>query len=216
VIGGLAGLFGGGGEDPAETARKQALGQQAAAAGGLADQTAQNYLGYGQQGQQALGWLQGQALGQNSVSALQLQQGIQQNIAAQQSMAAGAAARNQPMAARTAMINSMNLGSGLAGQQALAGLQERNQAQANYASLLQGLRGQDLNATLGSRQAAMTGYGAGATGAPAPTWMQQYGGAIGGLAGGISKIAGSGGSSSAGAPAGGYGSNNSWTGFGGT
>jgi hypothetical protein len=40
------------------------------------------------------------------------------------------------------------------------------------------MRGQDLNAALSSRQNAMSGYGASMTGAPQPSWIQQYGPAI--------------------------------------
>lgn len=160
---------------PLEAERKRLLQQQAAQAGGFADQSQQGYQQLGQQGNAALSGLQGLAQGQNSVSALQLQQGLQQNVAAQRAMAASASPANAAMAARTAAIQSGRLGAGLAGQQAVAGLQERNQAQQQYAQLLQGLRGQDLNATLGSRQAAITGYGAQNAGAPAPSFLQQYG-----------------------------------------
>src|SRR5689334_5654655 len=161
VVGGLAGLFSGDGGADADKRRKNLLYQQAQEAAGEGDETYQSYRDLGARGAGALDYLQGQAQGQNSVSAEQLRQGLQQLYGQQRSMAAGASPRNAAMAARTASIQSARLGQGMAGQQALAGLQERQQAVAAYANLRQGLRGQDLNATLGSRQNAMTGYGAG-------------------------------------------------------
>lgn len=158
-----------------ESQRKRLLQQQAAAAAGFAGQGERGYAAYGQQGQGALTGLQRLASGQDSVSAEQLRQGVQQGVAAQRSAAAGAAPANAAMAARTAAIQSGRLTSGLAGQQALAGLQERAQAQGQYAQLLQGLRGQDLNAALGSRQTAVTGYGAANAGTPAPSLVDKYG-----------------------------------------
>jgi hypothetical protein len=149
-----------------EAKRKKLLVYQAGAASKFANQSQGGYNTLGGLGTDALARLQAQANGANSVSAEQLRQGIAQGIAAQRSMAAGAAPQNAAAAARTAAIQSARLSSGLAGQQALAGLQERNQAQQAYGSLLQGLRGQDLQAALGSRQNALTGYSANNTGQP--------------------------------------------------
>lgn len=177
VIGGVGGYLKGSGDD-AEKRRKNWLNHQAAEAGGEGDETYQSYRDLGSRGYGALDYLQGQAQGQSSISAEQLRQGLGQLYAQQSSMAAGAAPRNAAMAARTASIQSARLGQGMAGQQAFAGMQERQQAMAAYANLLQGLRGQDLNATLGSRQNAMTGYGAANAGPMQPSWMQQYGPAI--------------------------------------
>ena len=69
-----------------------------------------------------------QMQGRNSVAQQQLQQGLQQNVSAQRSQAAGAAPQNSAMAARNAQMNSARLGYGMSGQAATAGLQERNQA----------------------------------------------------------------------------------------
>lgn len=162
----------------AERQRRLLLYQQAQQAGGFADQSQQGYQQLGQQGQGALEALRQQASGQNSVSAEQLRQALQQQLAQQRSLAAGASPQNAAMAARTAAIQSARLSSGLVGQQAIAGLQERNQAQQQYGSLLGQLRGQDLNAALGSRQTAVTGYGAGNAGAPEKSWIEKYGPAI--------------------------------------
>jgi hypothetical protein len=172
-------------QDPgaeAEKQRKAALYGQAGAAGGFADAAQQGYANYGAQGQTALDALRRQATGQDSVSAEQLRQSLAQNLAQQRSLAAGASPRNSAMAARPASIQSGRLGSGMAGQQAIAGMQERQQANSQYGQLLQGLRGQDLNASLGSRQNAITGYGAQNAGEREKSNMEKYGGAItGGL-----------------------------------
>jgi len=131
----------------------------------------------------ALDDLQATARGQNSVSALQLRQGLQQNQAAQQSMAAGANPNNSAGAARTAAIQMGRLGAGLAGQQAVAGIQERNQAQQAYGNLLGAARGQDLQGTLGGYNAAAGAYGGGLNGQKDPTLAGQWAGAVGGMFG---------------------------------
>lgn len=159
----------------AERQRKDMLYGQAARAGAFANQGQRSYRDLGAQGNDALAGLRATAMGQNSVSAEQLRQGLAQNLGAQMSMAAGASPQNAAMAARTAAIQSGRLGAGLAGQQAIAGLQERQQAQQNYAALLQALRAQELQAALGSRQNAMQGYGANNAGAPEKSFIEKYG-----------------------------------------
>jgi len=169
------------GNDPGaeqERMRRALLQAQGASAGQFADQAQGGYAQLGAQGQQNIAGLQRLASGQDSVSAEQLRQGLQQNVAAQQSMAAGAPVRDQAVAARMAMINASRLGSQSAGQQALAGLQERNQAQLGLTGAIQGLRGQDLNAALGGRSTAVTAYGAGNAGTPEKSWLEKYGPAI--------------------------------------
>lgn len=106
------------------------------------------------------GYLRDTAHGQNSVSAAQLRQGLQQNIAGQQAMAASARPNMAPMAARQASMAAANLGSGLGGQQAVAGLQERQQAQQQYQQALLAQRQQDLQATTSGQSSALSGYGA--------------------------------------------------------
>jgi hypothetical protein len=195
LTGGLSEMYGANGlgrqalgaitSDPgadAERLRKQQLYAQAQASGNLADNAQAGYYKLGTQGYGALDALQRQAQGQNSVSALQLQQGLQQLYGQQQSFAAGASPQNAAMAARTAALQMGRAGMGMAGQQALSGLQERNQAQSQYAQLLQGLRGQDAQTALGARQGAIQGYGAGNAGTPEKSWLEKYGPAvIGGL-----------------------------------
>jgi len=143
-----------------DATRRNLLAQQGGLAGQFADQAQAGYNAYGAQGQQALSGLQAIANGQNSVSALQLQQAMQANLAQQRSLAAGAGPQNAGMAARTAALQMGRANAGLAGQQALAGMQERNQAWQQYGGLLQGLRGQDLNAAIQSRATANNSYGA--------------------------------------------------------
>lgn len=166
------------GNDPGadqERMRKALLYQQAEKAGGFAD-TAQQ--GYGQLGNEAAtqrDYLGRLSRGEDSVSAEQLRQGLAQNNASLQSFAAGASPRNSAMAARTAMIQSAKLGGGMAGQQALAGLQERQMAHQALANMIMTQRGQDLQAAQGGRQTAVQGYGAGNAGTPEKSWLEKYG-----------------------------------------
>ncbi len=134
---------------------------------------------------QGRGWdqlagLQNQAAGKNSLSAEQLRQGLQQNLAAQQSMAAGASPRNQAMAARTALMQQGRLGAGLAGQQATAGIQERQAAAQQYNAMLGQMMGNSLNAygtNMGNALQAYGGY------KPEGSWIDKYGPMIqGGIA----------------------------------
>jgi hypothetical protein len=135
------------------------LNTQGAAASGFANQAQQGYGQLGAEAQATRDYLRSVAQGQNSVSAEQLRQGLQQNMSAQRSMAASASPQNQAMAARTAAMQMGRMGAGMSGQAALAGLQERNQAQQQLGQMILGQRGQDLNAALGSRQSAIGAYG---------------------------------------------------------
>lgn len=164
--------------DIGDAGRQALLTQQGGIAGKFADRSEQGYNIYGAQGDAALAGLRRQMNGTDSVSALQLRQALGQQLAQQRSFAAGASPRNAAGAARTAAIQMGRASSGMSGQQAIAGLQERNQAATQYGNLLGTLRGQDLNAALSSRQNAESGYGAGMYGAPQPSWIQQYGPAI--------------------------------------
>lgn len=135
------------------------LDQSGNLASDFADQSQTGYQQLGAEGAANRDYLRGLASGQNSVSAEQLRQGLGQNLAAQRSYAAGASPQNAAMAARTGAMNMGRLGYGMAGQQAIAGLAERNQAQNNLTGAIQGARGQDLQAALGSRQNAINAYG---------------------------------------------------------
>lgn len=166
-------LHGATSESDATTNRRNQLDNQGLAAG--------RFAGYGQDQFKNLGGdINGQmdalkrlASGQDSYSAEQLRQGLQQNVAAQQSMAAGANPSNAAMAARNAMNNTARLGYGMSGQQALAGIQERQAAQQALANLTLGARGQDLQAATGSRANAINAYGT-ALGTPPQTLLSQY------------------------------------------
>jgi hypothetical protein len=208
--------WGQGGQDPNDVRNQQRgmLNQAAGASGNFANLAQGNYdtatsqLGgtYGQLGD-AMKYLQGQMQGQNSVSAEQLRQGLQQNMAGQRSMAASAAPQNAAMAARTAAIQMGRLGAGMSGQAAMAGLQERNQAAQNYGQLgsalgqLQlGARGQDVNAALGSQQNAIQGYGQVLNGPQNQGWLERNMNWLKALGGGI-QGSGNGGGGAAGTAA---------------
>ncbi len=170
------GLFG----PSTDQARQRELAQQQAEA-------ANNFANFGQdsygalttEAAQAREGLRRLASGQDSLSAEQLRQGLQQNVAAQRSMAAGAAPQNQAMAARTAAMQAGRLGQGMAGQQALAGIQERQAAQQGLSNMILGQRGQDANVALGSRQNANAALGAYK---PDPSTMEKLAGVAGPLA----------------------------------
>lgn len=130
-------------------------------------QQASDFANVGQAGFSRLGGeanqvrnrLERQASGQDSLSREQLRQALQQNQASQMSMAAGAAPANQAMAARTAMMGMGRAASGMSGQAALAGIQERSAANQQLGNLLMQQRQQDLTAALGSRGHAIQGLG---------------------------------------------------------
>jgi hypothetical protein len=84
-----------------------------------------------------------QALGAESVSAMQLKNALGQNIAAEQSMAASGRG-NPALQQRQAQQRVGDLRAGLAGQQAVAGLMERQGANQQLGQMLLQQRGQDL------------------------------------------------------------------------
>lgn len=142
---------------PARDRRGNQLNSQINSAGQLADS---GQAGFGQLGAES-GVLRGQlgdiASGKLSQSSEQLRQGLQQNLAAQQSMAASARPANAAMAARTGMMNAGRLGAGLSGQQAMAGIAERQGAMNTLGGMLGQQRGLELQAALGARGQAMGG-----------------------------------------------------------
>lgn len=163
-----------GAESDSTKQKRNDLNNTGAAANQFANTGQQNYGAMTQEAQQARDYLRSLASGQNSVSAEQLRQGNQQALAQQQAMAASASPANGPMAARSAAMNAGRISMGLSGQQAVAGLQEREQAQKALNDAILGARGQDLNAALGSRSTAVGAYG-GVT--PEKSWLEKYGGA---------------------------------------
>ncbi len=139
--------------------RQLQLQAAAAAAGNFANQGEAGYGAMTGQLAKDRQYLEDLRSGKNSVSAEQLRQALQQQYAQQRSMAASASPANAAMAARTAMINTGRAAMGTAGQQALAGIAERNAAADALSRLNLGQREQDINVGLGSRQNQMTGLG---------------------------------------------------------
>jgi hypothetical protein len=140
-----------------DKADKAALRDQVGAAGDFANLGQSGFTRLGAEGRMARNYLRDVAEGRNSVSAEQLRQGMQQNVAAQQSLAASASPANAAMAARTAANNAARVGYGMSGQQAVAGLQERQNAQQLLNQMITQQRQQDLQAALDSRQQAIGG-----------------------------------------------------------
>lgn len=133
-----------------------AAGEAGQFAGGAQDNFARDRTAMRQTEQM----LRDRAMGKNSLSAEQLRQGLQQNVAAQRSMAAGARGGGQAAMMRQAMINSARMGAGLSGQQAMAGIAEQNAATDALARLQAQRRQQELNAALGARGQQIQGLGA--------------------------------------------------------
>lgn len=163
-----------------EADRKRQLVAAATSAGNFAGQ---GEAGYGAMTNELAGQRQffnDMMAGRNSVATEQLRQGLQQQQALQQSMAAGASPQNSAMAARTAAMMMGRNAAGMTGQAALAQLAERQMAAEQLARLNLGQREQDINVGLGSRQNQMTGLGANKAEQPkGPSTTQQL---IGGAA----------------------------------
>jgi len=168
------------GDDSASQLEQRAdVRNQGGMASWYADQAQQGYGQLGTEATAAREALRRIATGQDSVSAEQLRQGLGENLSAQRSLVAAAPPQNAAMAARTAAIQSARLGSGLAGQQAVAGMQERQQAQRALAELILQQRQQDAQTALQSRQTAVNAYGGYK---PEGNFIDKYGGAISGAA----------------------------------
>jgi hypothetical protein len=132
---------------------------QAGLAGAFADRGEAGFGRRGGQADQTADYLGRVMRGEESVSREQLRQGLGQNVAAQQAMAAGARPGNAAMAARTAAMQAGRLGAGLSGQQAMAGIAERQAAAGQLGGLQTALRQQDLQAALGGRGLGLQGLG---------------------------------------------------------
>ena len=169
-LGGLAGWFGSGsggqrgGEfrdvDPGafgipdEEARRRRLLDAAGRFGGQAAPQARGArIGpFGQTGtsgfragqERLVEQLQRRASGEDSLSEQQLRAGAGTALAQQQALAASARPGQQGAAARTAAQQAGRITGGLAGQAALAGIQERTAAQQALGGVLAGARGQDI------------------------------------------------------------------------
>lgn len=153
------GLLGLTDDTESEKRQRAMMEQQGASASDFANVGQQGYAAMTGEAQQSRDYLRRLASGQDSLSGEQLRQGLQQNLAAQRSMAAGASPQNSAMAARTAAMQMGRLGAGMSGQAALAGIQERQAAQQGLANLIMQQRQQDMGVALGSRQNAVNAYG---------------------------------------------------------
>ena len=140
------------------------------AASNMASDAQAKYGTLGKQLGQEDDYLRRIARGQDSVSAMQLRQALGKNLSQQRSMAASASPQNATMAALMASRNAMQASSGLAGQQALAGIQERQAAQQSLYNALLQRRQQEQQAALQARQLAMQNQ-------PASPW-DTFGGAV--------------------------------------
>lgn len=164
-----------GDESSSSKDKREDLNNQGAMSSIFADQGQEQYGALGGQLREQADYLRQQAAGKNSISAEQLRQGLQQNLAGQRSIAASASPANAAMAARSMAGNSARLGYGMSGQAATAGLQERQQAQQALAELLLRQRQQEQAVALGSRQNATTAYG-GTT--PEGSTLDKWGNAV--------------------------------------
>jgi hypothetical protein len=161
----LSNFFGVGSGDPGNPYRNalqsnaQALGVNAQDLGSWCGQMGQAY-NQNQTGiNNTIGMLQGLANGQNSVSQEQARQNMQQAQRQQMSMAQAAAPQNAAMAARNAAMNTGNMATQAMGQQALAGLQERQQAMGQLGNMQMGQAQMNQQGALGAYNAASNAYG---------------------------------------------------------
>jgi hypothetical protein len=90
------------------------------------------------------------ARGQDSVTGLQLRQAMGQGLAQQRALAASARPGQGALAARMAAQNAGTLTQGLAGQAALARMQEQRDVESQLAGVVQGARGQDYQYGFGN------------------------------------------------------------------
>jgi hypothetical protein len=168
----IGGFFSGLTSEPESVKRqREDLRLQGASSSAFADKSQGQFGALGNEAAQGRDYLRRIAGGQQSISAEQLRQGLQQNMAGQRSMAAGASPGNAPMAARSAAMNMARMGSGLAGQQAVAGMQERQNAQKALQDSIMMQRQQELQASLQGRQNAISGFGGGT---PEKSMLEQW------------------------------------------
>lgn len=182
----VGGVFGVGSGDPSNPYRN-ALNANAQQQGQFEQSLQGAYAGNQGGIGQTQGLLLNMANGQDSVAAEQLRQGVQQQEAAQQSMAAGAAPQNQVMAARNAAMNMGRADYGMAGQQAMVGVQERQGALNALGQLQLGQSGQNMQGALGAGALTNSAYGTDLQN-PQKTWGALAGGAISGGAAAAAKF----------------------------
>lgn len=164
-----------GDESDSQKQQRTDLGNQGGMASEFGDIGQRNYGQGSADVDAAAEALRRRASGQDSLSAEQLRQGIQQQYAAQRSMAASASPANAAMAARNAAMNMGRAQTGMAGQTAMAGIAERQSAQDALARMLLEKRQQDAQVALQSRQNAISGYGGMK---PEGSLLDKWGGAV--------------------------------------
>jgi hypothetical protein len=169
TIGGLAN------ESPSAIKRRELLNEQGAASGNLADMLTGQYGGLSQESVGARNYLRDIASGKSSVSREQLRQGLGSNLASMRSMAASASPQNSAMAARTAMMAGGRAATGMSGQAAMAGIQERQAAQAALAQMLTAQQGQAIQGANAAHGNAISAYG---NVTPDKSWLEKWGPAI--------------------------------------
>jgi hypothetical protein len=141
------------------TDQRNNMDAQGDAASGFADQGQANYDRASYEARRMREALGRRAAGEGLASPEILRQGLQQQYGQQRSMAAGAAPQNAAMAARTAAMNMGRASTAMAGQGAMAELQERQAYEKQLADMIMQGRQQDMQVGLGSRQNAYGAYG---------------------------------------------------------
>jgi hypothetical protein len=171
--------------DESESAvdKRDAQNAQGNAASGFADTGQANYDVMTNEARGAREQLRDIASGKVSLSKEQLRQGLNRNAGAMQSMASSAAPGDTG-AARMAMLQTARLGSALSGQQAMAGIAEREAATRALNEAITSARGQDMQVALGSRQNATNAYGGVK---PEGSFIDKWGNAIVGGMGAMMK-----------------------------
>jgi len=172
-------------------ANAQALGGQLA--GNYQNNANALNQSYGNIGQ-TQNYLANQMRGGNSVSGLQLQQGLAQNMQSAQQAGGAGPPQNAALAQRAAANAMAANGNNMSAQGAAAGLQERgqatnllNQSQNQLGTMQLGARGQDLNAANQAYGGSATAYG-NAIQTPQKTGATMLGGGAAGGAGGIAAL----------------------------
>lgn len=172
-LGGLAA------ESPSAIKQRELLNEQGGNASNLASMLTGEYAGLSQESQNSRNGLRDIIAGKNSISGEQLRQGLAGNLSNMRAMAASAAPQNAASAARTAMMAGGRAATGLSGQAAMAGLQERQNAQQALAQMLTTQQGQAIQGANQAQGNAINAYG---NVTPDKSWLEKWGPAITGAA----------------------------------
>jgi hypothetical protein len=174
-------------DESSSTREKRAdLNYQGREASGFANEGQDAFNAMAGQLGQTTDMLRDQATGKVSLSAEQLRQGLQQQIAMQRAAQASASPQNAAMAARLGMNNMARASYGMSGQAAQAGLAERMAAAKALADFQLQQRQQELQRALQSRQNSIAGYGGVTT---EGSDLEKNAPLINGIVGGASLIA---------------------------